>query len=134
MLGWLVPCWMASVWERKPAGSESCATWKIEPNEEMGRAKGTSQANERMVRIVLFLRLVFTGFVSCSFYFVIIALIPFYSWTTHQARVPWSPVSNPYSLTLLGRFLGWMGRLAVHWFTPPAVAASRAFWTSSEVA
>ena len=133
-LGWLVPWWMASVWERKPAGSESWTTWKMEPKEERGRAKGTSQASERIVRFVLLLPLVFTVFVSCSFYFVMLALIPFYSWTTHQARLPWSPVSKPYSLTLLGKFLGWMGRMAVHRFTPPAVAASLAFCTSSEVA
>ena len=36
----------------------------MEPKEERGRAKGTSQANERTVRIVLLLPLVFTGFVS----------------------------------------------------------------------
>ena len=36
----------------------------MEPKEEMGRAKGTSQASERMVRIGLLLPLVFTGFVS----------------------------------------------------------------------
>ena len=36
----------------------------MEPNEEIGRAKGTSQASERMVRIGFCLPLVFTGFVS----------------------------------------------------------------------
>ncbi len=55
---------MASVWERKPAGSESWTTWKMEPKEERGRAKGTSQASERMVRIGFCLSLVFTGLVS----------------------------------------------------------------------
>ena len=76
----MVPCWMASVWERKPAGSESWTTWKIEPKEEMGRAKGTSQASERIVRIVLLLPLVFTVFVfllvllrdDCSYFFLLL--------------------------------------------------------------
>ena len=57
---------------------------------------------------------------------------PIYSLTTQVPEVV--EVSNPYSFTAPGKFLGLMGRVAFQLFTLPEVAASRALVTSSEVA
>ena len=131
--GWSLDGWHRFGKENRPARRAGRLGRSSRRRRGAGRGWTPKRTNESFASYFVFPWFSPVSF-SCSFYFVMTALIPFYSSTTHQARSPWSPVSNPYSFTLLGKFLGWMGRLAVHRFTPPAVAASLAFWTSSGVA